>query len=88
METNHPMMDSQTSEIEKLEPKLLVKTPFCEVWSSAEGDMAHLVIGDLSLRLDWSHIAGISNSIEVALHRKGINKTNCRHKVPQSKVLN
>ena len=88
MEINRSMPDSKTPEIDKLEPKPLVKTPFCEIWSSAEGDMAHLVIGDLSLRLDWSHMAGISSSINFALHRKGTNKRNCGHKVPHSKVLN
>ena len=88
MERINSMSYSKTPEIDRLEPKPLVKTPFCEVWSSADGDMAHLVIGDISLRLDWSHIAGISSSINIALHRKGTNKTKCRHKVTQPRVLN
>ena len=82
------MSFSKNSEVDDLEPKPLVKTPFCEIWSSSEGDTAHLIMGDLSLRLDWSHLAGISSTINLAMHRKGANKSSCKQHIPPSRVLN
>lgn len=82
------MSFSKTIEVDDLEPKPLVKTPFCEIWICSEGDTAHLIMGDLSLRLDWSHLAGILSTINLAMHRKGTNKTYCKQQIPPSRVLN
>ena len=82
------MSFSKNIEVDDLEPKPLVKTPFCEIWISSEEDTAHLIMGDLSLRLDWSHLAGILSTINLAMHRKGMNKRHCKQQIPPSRVLN
>ena len=80
------LYENKETKLIKSEP--LVRTPFCEIWKSEQSDKAHLILGDLSIRLDWMQLAGISSSINMAMHRKKSDNRCCKGQKIKPRVIN
>ena len=69
-------------------PKALAISPYCELWICEDCDMVHFILGDISLRLSWSHIVGIANTLNLAVYESDATSLHSPAKTLSKRMIN
>ena len=69
-------------------PKPLAVSPYCELWKCEGCEMVHFIMGDISLRLNWTHIVGIANTLNLAVYERDVTASHSETKSFAKRTIN
>ncbi len=50
--------------------------------------MVHFIMGDISLRLNWTHIVGIANTLNLAVYERDVTASHSETKSFAKRTIN